>query len=45
MLYDKFSGKYAMPSATKYMTFDEFFELICQAGVVDETFGQREIGI
>jgi NLR family CARD domain-containing protein 3 len=44
-IYSKFSGKYAMPSAPKFMSFDEFFDLICTAGAVDETFGQREIGI
>jgi len=35
----------AMPSATKFMSMEEFFDLICRTGVVDETFGQREIGI
>lgn len=44
-IYTKFSGKYAMPSAPRFMSFDEFFDLITQTGVVDETFGQREIGI
>lgn len=44
-LYDKYSGRFATPSAPKFMSLDEFFDLICEAGVVDETFGQREIGI
>lgn len=42
-IYDTFSGKYAMPGATKYMSSDEFFDLIDQIGIVDDDFGQREI--
>jgi len=45
MIYSKYSGRYAMPSAPTYMSFDEFLDLVCEAGIVDETFGQREIGI
>ena len=44
-IYLKYSGKYATPSASRFMSLDEFFDWITQAGVVDETFGQREIGI
>ncbi|CAI2375065.1 unnamed protein product [Moneuplotes crassus] len=44
-VYEKHSGRFAMPSATRYMSFEEFFDLICLSGVVDDTFGQREIGI
>ena len=43
-LYAKYSGKYAMPGNTKYMSLDEFIELITSSGVVDDTFGSREIG-
>jgi hypothetical protein len=43
-LYVKFTGKYAMPGQTKYMSLDEFVEVITFSGVVDETFGSREIG-
>jgi hypothetical protein len=42
-LYSKYSGKYALPGATKYMSLDEFTEMITNAGVVDDTFGSREI--
>lgn len=42
-LYGKYSGKYAMPGATKYMSMDEFIEMITTSGVVDDTFGAREI--
>jgi hypothetical protein len=44
-IFDKYSGRYAMPSAPQFMSFDEFFDLMSVAGVIDETFGQREIGI
>ena len=33
-----------MPGNTKYMSLDEFVELIQNSGVVDENFGGREIG-
>ena len=42
-MYDKFSGRFATPSSPNFMSLDEFFDVICQSGVVDETFGQREI--
>lgn len=42
-LYSKYSGKYALPGATKYMSLDEFNDMITHAGVVDDTFGAREI--
>mmetsp|Transcript_6402 Transcript_6402/g.5505 ORF Transcript_6402/g.5505 Transcript_6402/m.5505 type:complete len:168 (+) Transcript_6402:539-1042(+) len=42
-IYDKFSGKYAMPGAVKYMSSDEFLELIETVGIVNDDFGQREI--
>ena len=44
-IYVKFSGKYATPSASRFMSLDEFYDWITQSGVIDETFGQREIGI
>jgi len=42
-LYAKFSGKYAMPGQTKYVSMDEFVEMVTMSGVVDDTFGSREI--
>ena len=42
-IYEKFSGKYAMPGATKYMSSDEFFSLVEVTGIVNDNFGQREI--
>ena len=43
-IYRNNSGRYALPGATKFMSLDEFFDLICSWGVVDDNFGQREIG-
>lgn len=43
-LYTKYSGKYAVPGAPRYMSIDEFFDIICSTQVVNEEFGQREIG-
>ena len=34
-----------MPGATKYMSVEEFFDLVCACDVVNEDFGQREISI
>jgi hypothetical protein len=42
-LYSKFSGKYALPGAPKYMSLEEFVDLISTSGVVDDKFGEREI--
>ena len=43
-MYDKNIGRYALPGSQKSMSSDEFFDLICDSGVVSDTFGQREIG-
>ena len=42
-VYEKYSGKYALPGTTKYMSSDEFFTLIESIGIVNDNFGQREI--
>eukprot|EP00347_Sterkiella_histriomuscorum_P006983 403350697 len=42
-LYTKYSGKYAMPGQPKYMSLDEFIEMVNQSGIIDETFGAREV--
>eukprot|EP00350_Pseudokeronopsis_sp_OXSARD2_P007807 CAMPEP_0170562572 /NCGR_PEP_ID=MMETSP0211-20121228/61310_1 /TAXON_ID=311385 /ORGANISM="Pseudokeronopsis sp., Strain OXSARD2" /LENGTH=100 /DNA_ID=CAMNT_0010879631 /DNA_START=394 /DNA_END=696 /DNA_ORIENTATION=+ len=42
-LYTKFSGKYALPGAPRYMSLEEFVDLISCSGVVDDKFGEREI--
>ncbi|CAI2365652.1 unnamed protein product [Moneuplotes crassus] len=42
-VYEKFSGRFALPGATKYMSSEEFFDLIDIIGVVSDDFGQREI--
>ena len=42
-LYAKYSGKYALPGAQRYMSLDEFTEMITNAGVVSDSFGAREI--
>ena len=44
-VYEKYTGRFQMPGATKYMSVEEFFDLICSCGVVNEDFGQREISI
>ena len=43
-IYKQNSGRYALPGAVKYISLDEFFDLINGCGVVDDNFGKREIG-
>lgn len=42
-IYAKFSGRFALPGAQKYMSSEEFYDLIDRLGVVSDDFGQREI--
>ncbi len=42
-IYERFSGKYALPGAPQYMSSDEFLDLIEVIGVISDHFGQREI--
>jgi hypothetical protein len=42
-LFDKYSGKYAMPGAQKFMSPVEFTELIEQSGIVNDFFTFKEI--
>ena len=42
-LYSKYSGKLALPGAVSYMSLEEFIEMIMLTGIIDDTFGTREI--
>ena len=42
-LYAKYSGRYALPSAPRFMSMDEFVSLVQDGGVVSDSFGEREI--
>eukprot|EP00344_Euplotes_crassus_P009497 CAMPEP_0197018714 /NCGR_PEP_ID=MMETSP1380-20130617/80267_1 /TAXON_ID=5936 /ORGANISM="Euplotes crassus, Strain CT5" /LENGTH=104 /DNA_ID=CAMNT_0042445985 /DNA_START=622 /DNA_END=933 /DNA_ORIENTATION=+ len=42
-IYEKYCGRFALPGAPKYMSSEEFFDLIDKIGVVSDDFGQREI--
>ena len=42
-LYARYSGKYALPGAPRYMSMDEFILLIQESGVISDSFGEREI--
>lgn len=44
-LYGKYSGKMSLPGQPKFMCLEEFIDLITDSGVVDDTFGAREIGM
>ncbi len=44
-IYAKNSGKLALPGAPKFICMEEFFQMILDAGVVSDSFGQWEIGI
>jgi hypothetical protein len=42
-LYDRYSGKFALPGAQKYMSLDEFYDMISSTGVLDDSLNSREI--
>ena len=42
-VYTRYSGKEALPGHPKYMSIEEFYSCICDTGVVNENFGEREI--
>jgi hypothetical protein len=44
-VYNKYSGRECLPSEDPYMTMHEFIELINNTKVIDDHFGEREIGI
>ena len=44
-IYEKHSGRLALPGAKKFVCMDEFYEMINDTGVVSDSFGQREIGV
>ncbi len=44
-LYKKYSGRYALPGRPKYVSMDEFIQMVTDGQVVDDKFGSREIGI
>jgi hypothetical protein len=45
-VYQKNSGKYAQPGAqSKTMSLDEFIDMFDKGHLIDENFGQREIGV
>lgn len=44
-IYQKYSGREALPSEEPNMSMPEFIELITCTKVVDDNFGAREIGV
>lgn len=44
-IYQKYSGKEAIGGEVKYMSANEFFELVSSTQVIDEKFGAREINV
>lgn len=44
-IYSKYSGRLALGGESKYMSLNEFFDLINSTQVIDETFGAREINV
>ena len=43
-IYQIYSGKHNIPGDPPYMSINEFYDLIWETNVVDDEFGQREIG-
>ena len=42
-IYQKYSGKYAMPGAPRFTSLDEFVQMVTESGVISDQFGEREI--
>jgi len=45
LLFAKYSGRYTLPGNPKFVSLDEFIELIVASNFVDDKFGNREISI
>ena len=44
-VYRMFNGKYTKPGARKFMSLDEFQDLCMTAGIVNEDYAAREMGV
>ncbi|CDW87404.1 UNKNOWN [Stylonychia lemnae] len=44
-IYYKYYGKDSLPGELKFMSMNEFIDLVTRSGVIDDNFGAREIGI
>lgn len=44
-IYTKHSGREAIPGEPKFMSMNEFIDLVTKSGVIDDNFGAREIGV
>lgn len=44
-IYFRYYGKEALPGEPKFISMNEFIDLITRSGVIDDNFGAREIGI
>lgn len=43
-IYKRYSGRDALPNEDLFMSLGEFIDLVTASGIVDDTFGAREIG-
>lgn len=43
-VYKHYSGRDALPNEEPFMSLSEFIDLVTASGIVDDTFGAREIG-
>jgi len=43
-VYKHYSGRDALPNEDPFMSLSEFIDLVTASGIVDDTFGAREIG-
>ena len=43
-IFKRYSGKETLPGEQKFMSMNEFIDLVTSSGVVDDNFGAREIG-
>ena len=44
-IYRKYSGRETLPGQRRFMCLDEFIDLVTACGLIDDTFGAREISV
>ncbi len=43
LVFQRYSGRLSLPGQQKFMSLQEFSDLVLDSGVVNERFGEREI--
>jgi hypothetical protein len=44
-IYQRFSGRFALPGNSKYMSLTEFMEMFLDSGIFNENFGYKQLPV